>query len=304
MATTAQTATAQTATVKTAKKTVKKTVTKAIKQTADMNSEEQELAQKYQKKTDKQHVLDNPDTYTGSMNLTDYDTFVFDADSIKAKQITIVPGLYKIVDEAAVNTRDQAVRMKDLIDKGQVNTLPVTEIDISIDEKEGIITMYNNGNGIDVAKHPAEDIWIPELIFAQMRTSTNYDKEQKKTTGGKNGFGIKLAFIWSTWGKIETVDHIRGLKYVQEFEDNLNIIKPPTISKCSKKPYTIVSFKPDYKRMGLSGGLTPDMLALLKRRVYDLAAVTDKTVKVKYNSELVPVKNFLQYVDLYIGTKS
>ena len=273
---------------------------------AALNTEDEQLAQKYQKKTDKQHVLDTPDTYTGSMTMTDYDTFVFSGGEeqvIQAKQITIVPGLYKIVDEAAVNTRDQAVRLKDLIDKGIEGILPVTEIDICIDEKEGLITMYNNGNGIDVAKHPSEDVWIPELIFGHLRTSTNYDKDQKKTTGGKNGFGIKLAFIWSTWGKVETVDHIRGLKYVQEFEDNLNIIKPPVISKCAKKPYTIVSFKPDYKRMGLAG-LTPDMLALLKRRVYDLAAVTDKTVKVKYNSELVPVKNFLQYVDLYIGNKA
>lgn len=284
----------------------KKTVVKKSKPiAAELTAEEKDLAKKYQKKSDKEHVLDTPDTYTGSMNLTDYDTFVFGEDNsnIQAKQITIVPGLYKIIDEAAVNTRDQVVRMKDLIEKGQADTLPVTEIDITIEPKEGIITMYNNGNGIDIAKHPSEDIWIPELIFGHLRTSTNYDKEQKKTTGGKNGFGIKLAFIWSTWGKVETVDHIRGLKYVQEFEDNLNIIKPPVISKCSKKPYTIVSFKPDYKRMGL-GGLTPDMLALLKRRVYDLAAVTDKTVKVKYNSELVPVKNFLQYVDLYIGSKA
>ena len=36
----------------------------------------QELSEKYQKKTDKQHVLDNPDTYTGSMEMTDYDTYV------------------------------------------------------------------------------------------------------------------------------------------------------------------------------------------------------------------------------------
>jgi DNA topoisomerase-2 len=300
----------------TAMQTATKKVAASKKQSV-LTSEQQELAHKYQKKTDKQHVLDNPDTYTGSMNLTDYDTFVFAEDTaavvagtgtgtlIQAKQITIVPGLYKIVDEAAVNTRDQAVRLKELMEKGTEGILPVTEIDISIGdaEKEGIITMYNNGNGIDVAKHPSEDIWIPELIFGHLRTSTNYDKEQKKTTGGKNGFGIKLAFIWSTWGRVETVDHIRGLKYVQEFEDNLNVIKPPVISKCSKKPYTIVSFKPDYKRMGLPG-LTPDMLALLKRRVYDLAAVTDKTVKVKYNGELVPVKNFLQYVDLYIGNKA
>ena len=35
------------------------------------------LAKTYQKKTDKQHVLDNPDTYTGSMEPTDYDTYVF-----------------------------------------------------------------------------------------------------------------------------------------------------------------------------------------------------------------------------------
>jgi DNA topoisomerase-2 len=274
-------------------------------------TENQDLAQKYQKKTDKQHVLDTPDTYTGSMTLTDYDTFVMGPEAIVAKQVSIVPGLYKIVDEALVNARDHVVRMQQAQQLEQAAqgaeaataALPVTEISITIDEKEGVITIYNNGNGIDVAKHPEEEIWIPELIFAHLRTSTNYDKEAKKTTGGKNGFGIKLAFIWSSWAKIETIDHKRGLKYVQEFADNLNVIKPAVVSKCSKKPYTLISFKPDYKRMGLPG-LTSDMLALLKRRVFDLAAVTDKTVKVKYNGDLVPIKNFLHYVDLYVGDKA
>jgi DNA topoisomerase-2 len=262
------------------------------------------LAKKYQRKTDKQHVLDTPDTYTGSMTVTDVDTFIADSGSIVDKQVSIVPGLYKIVDEALVNARDHVVRMQELVLAGkEQDTLPVTEIDVTIDEKDGLITIYNNGNGIDVAKHPDEDLWIPELIFAHLRTSTNYDKEAKKTTGGKNGFGIKLAFIWSSWAKIETIDHKRGLKYVQEFEDNLNVIKIPSVTKCAKKPYTLISFKPDYKKMGLEG-LTPDMLALLKRRVFDLAAVTDKTVKVKYNSEVVPIKNFLHYVDLYVGDKA
>ena len=281
----------------------KKSVSKSVSKSA----EDKHLEQTYQAKTDKQHVLDAPDTYTGAMSLTDYDTFVYndESSSIIAKHVTIVPGLYKIFDEALVNTRDQAVRMKQQIEEGKTDALPVTEIDISIDDKTGIITLYNNGNGIDVAKHPTENIWIPELIFAHLRTSTNYDKTQKKTTGGKNGFGIKLAFIWSVWARLETVDHIRGLKYVQEFENNLNVIQPPTVSKYSKKPYTSVSFKPDYLKMGLtSGGLSPDMLALFKRRVFDLAAVTDKNVKVKLNSEIVPVKNFLQYVDLYIGNKA
>ena len=258
----------------------------------EQEKEQEQLSKKYQIKTDKQHVLDTPDTYTGSMTLTDYDTFVIHTNgdgvvggddttntTIVSKQVSIVPGLYKIVDESIVNARDHVVRMNELIQKQTDSTttakhthFPVTEIDITIDEKDGTITVYNNGNGIDIEKHPEEKLWIPELIFAHLRTSTNYDKEAKKTTGGKNGFGIKLAFIWSSWGKIETIDHIRGLKYSQEFEDNLGVIKPPTVTKCAKKPYTLISFKPDYKRMGLSG-LTPDMLALLKRRVFDLAAV-------------------------------
>ena len=66
---------------------------------------------------------------------------------------------------------------------------------------------------------------------------------------------------------------------------------------------TKVSFKPDYARFGIEG-LTPDMLSLLKKRVYDISAVTDKTVKVLYNGTQVPVKTFQQYIDLYIGPKS
>ncbi len=255
----------------------------------------------YQIKTDKQHVLDNPDTYTGSMEPTDYDTYVFTAEeTIRAKQITIIPGLYKLFDEGIVNCRDHCVRMKQRLNVDKDNTYPVTEIDISIDPA-GVITMTNDGNGIDVAMHPVENIWIPELIFGHLRTSTNYDKDQKKTTGGKNGLGFKLVLLWSTWGKIETIDHIRGLKYTQEFTDNLNTIHAPRILKCSlnKKPYTTVSFKPDYQRLGLPGGLSADMLALLKRRVYDIAAVTEKAVKVKYNGQLVPVRTFTQYVDLF-----
>ena len=55
--------------------------------------------------------------------------------------------------------------------------------------------------------------------------------------------------------------------------------------------------------MGIDG-LTSDLIALLKKRVYDVAAITDKNLKVKYNSNLVPIKNFQQYIDMYIGDKT
>ena len=265
---------------------------------------ETKLAKQYQKKSDREHVLDNPDTYTGSMEPTEYSTYLFDdaTDSIVAKDLTMIPGLYKLFDEGAVNCRDHQVRQQQAFDKCVPNTFPVTHIDFDIAD-DGTITMLNDGNGIDVAEHPEHKIWIPEMIFGHLRTSTNYDKTQKKIVGGKNGFGFKLVLIWSSWGRIETVDHVRGLKYVQEFENNLTVRHDPIITKCRSKPYTSVSFRPDFKRLGIDG-FSPDMLALFKRRIYDIGAVTDKKVRVKFNGDTVPVKHFQQYVDMYIGSKS
>ena len=268
-----------------------------------MGNSKDELAKQYQKKTDKQHILDNPDTYIGSVEQVDSFVNIYNKDSnkIDSKEINFIPGLYKLFDEGIVNCRDHFVRMSTAMKNCQPNTIPLTYIDIGISD-DGTITMTNDGNGIDIAEHPEYKVWIPELIFGHLRTSTNYDKTQKKITGGKNGFGFKLVLIWSTWGSVETVDHTRGLKYTQEFKNNLDIIEKPNITKCRGKPYTKIMFKPDYARLGLTN-LTEDMIALFRRRIYDIAAVTDKNVKVKYNSEVIPVKNFQQYVDLYIGTK-
>jgi DNA topoisomerase-2 len=263
------------------------------------------LAQQYQRKTDKQHILDNPDTYIGSVENVDADMWVYDdaTQKIILKTIHYIPGLYKLADEGIVNCCDHVVRM---IGSPSADKKFVSYIDISI-ESDGTITMANDGNGIDVAKHPEYDLWIPEMIFGHLRTSTNYNKDEKKIVGGKNGFGFKLVLIWSTYGRIETVDHTRGLKYVQEFGNNLDIIKPPVITKCaSTRPYTKVTFKPDYARFGIDG-LTHDMFALLKKRVYDIGAVVNQTIKkikIGYNATTVPTKGFQQYIDLYIGAKT
>jgi DNA topoisomerase-2 len=269
-----------------------------------MNTSDSILANKYQQKSDKQHILDNPDTYIGSVEEIDSDLWILspNEDKIIEKNIKYIPGLFKLFDEGIVNCRDHVVRMEQAILNGEENTLPVTNIDVSIQD-DGTIIMLNDGNGIDVAQHPEHKVWIPELIFGHLRTSTNYDKTEKKIVGGKNGFGFKLVLIWSTYGQIETVDHIRGLKYCQEFKNNLDEIGKPSITKCKTKPYTKITFKPDYQRLGISG-LSNDFICLLKKRIYDIAAITDKSLKVKCNSKLIPIKNFQQYIDMYIGDKS
>ena len=140
-----------------------------------------ELSNKYQQKTDKGHILDNPDTYVGSIEEIDESLWILSEDGAKIiqKNIKYIPGLFKLFDEGIVNCRDHVIRMLQAVANNVENALPVTNIDITIQE-DGTIIMINDGNGIDVAQHPEYKIWIPELIFGHLRTSTNYDKTEKK----------------------------------------------------------------------------------------------------------------------------
>jgi DNA topoisomerase II len=249
-----------------------------------------DIESKYKRKTDKEHILDNPDTYIGSVENVVNNIYIFKENKIVIEEIEYNPGLFKLFDEGIVNCRDHVIRMENK-DGEKVNM-----IDIEI--KDNSIKMTNNGDGIDIEKHKEYNLWVPELIFGHLRTSTNYDKKEDKITGGKNGFGFKLVLIWSTYGMIETVDHYRGLKYVQEFKNNLNIIEKPIITKCKKKPYTTVYFTPDYKRLGLNG-LSNSMISLFNRRVYDIAGITSKNITVKLNSNKININDFTKYVNLY-----
>jgi DNA topoisomerase-2 len=271
------------------------------------SSSSSSLAHTYQKKTDKQHILDNPDTYIGSIENVDETLYVYDDATSKIVQSKIhyIPGLYKLFDESVVNCRDHVIRMlqKHKTDPDGTKLVSYINVDIGID---GTVTMENDGNGIDVAKHPEYGVWIPQMIFGELRTSTNYDKDEKRIVGGKNGFGFKLVLIWSSIGSVETVDHVRGLKYYQEFNRNLDEISAPIITKVkTTKAYTKVTFKPDYRRFGIEG-LTPDMMALFKKRFFDICAATDQTekkLKFTLNGVQSPIKNFQQYIDMYIGAK-
>ena len=161
-----------------------------------------------------------------------------------------------------------------------------------IDAENGTISVFNNGQGIPIEKttpdmlgsddKSLEGIYVPELIFGHLLTSSNYDDDEKKTTGGRNGYGAKLANIISTEFIVETSDSKRGLKYRQVFNNNMKDKQPPTIAKC-KEDWTKITFTPDLKRFGMHDGLDEDVLALFTKRVYDMAACTDRSVKVSLN---------------------
>jgi len=139
------------------------------------------------------------------------------------------------------------------------------------------------------------------LIFGSLLSSTNFDDSQEREWGGRNGYGAKLANIFSTKFIIETVDHFNRKKLTQEFSNNMNTRNDPIIASVDKsdKPYTQIIWHPDYSKFGMPG-MTDDLKAIIKKRVYDIAGITDKDTKIYFDDELIKVKDFSSYINLYV----
>lgn len=206
------------------------------------------------------------------------------------REISYVPGFYKIFDEILVNAADNKVR------DPSMDTIKVT-----IDKNEGSITVWNNGRGIPIEMHEKERVYIPELIFGNLLTSSNYDDDEAKITGGRNGYGAKLANIYSTEFTVETADRKSEQKYKQTFRDNMSKKDKPKITKNTggKQEYTSITFKPELSRFRMDR-IDEDIEALMMKRVYDMAG-TVKDIKVMLNGERLKVKNFKQYVEMYVS---
>tara|TARA_B100000795_G_scaffold269805_1_gene260475 strand:+ start:2944 stop:6378 length:3435 start_codon:yes stop_codon:yes gene_type:complete len=259
-------------------------------------------SQQIKKYTHLEHVLKLPDTYVGSTEETNEEQYVFNEIDMKMekKPIKYTPGEYKIFDEVVVNALDHHVRIKEKNIQG-FDFAPVKNIKISFSVEDGYISVLNDGEGIPVELHESENIYVPELIFGHLLTSGNYEKKQKHT-GGKNGYGGKLANIFSKEFLIETIDHNRGLKYNQRFYNNMVDKDVPKITKNKGKPYTKITYYPDFERFGHKS-LEQGMVKLITKRTYDAAAVTDDSVNIFLNGKKLDFKSFEKYTELYLGKK-
>lgn len=124
---------------------------------------------------------------------------------------------------------------------------------------------------------------------------------KKKLTGGRNGYGAKLANIYSHEFTVDTADRNTQQKYKQTWSENMGKVGKAKITKNSKgEEYTRITFRPDLRRFGMDK-IDDDTVALLKKRVYDLAGIV-KDVKVYLNDERLKIKGFKSYVDMYLSS--
>lgn len=244
----------------------------------------------YQKKTQLEHILLRPDTYIGSVEKQSQLMWIYDSstESMHQKQISFVPGLFKIFDEILVNAADNKIR------DPSMDTLRV-----DIDRVKQVISIYNNGKGIPIEIHSKEGVYVPELIFGHLLTSSNYDDNQKKVTGGRNGYGAKLCNIFSKEFIVETADSVQRKQYKQVFSQNMGKKGQPEIKGYSKgEDYTRITFKPDLDKFGMAE-IDDDLNDLLVKRVYDMAGCV-AGIKVFLNGERIRIKGFKQYVETYL----
>lgn len=255
---------------------------------------------KYKSHTHREHIYKIPDTYIGSVELCNSLSWKINEDKMVESQLSYIPGLYKIVDEVVVNAWDQFIRLCDTKAKHKV-----TQISMCVDKESGVVTVRNDGKGIDVVIIPKQGIYAVEMIFGKLLTSTNYTEDEERITGGKNGYGAKLANIFSDWFEVETVDTKEKKRYIQKWSNNMQVRHEPIIKSVSakEKEFTRVSFLPDFKRFGLSGW-TPDMIDIFKRRAYEISACCGDKLSVSFNDLEVPVKRFKNFCELYFDESS
>ena len=153
---------------------------------------------------------------------------------------------------------------------------------VDIDQEAGTIKVWNNGNGLPVEMHKDMGVYVPEMIFGNLLTSSNYNDSEKKVVGGRNGYGAKLANIFSTEFIVETADGSREKKYRQVFSNNMQDKSKPKITKCKASDnWTCITFTPDLSKFGMDS-LDDDTVALMRKRVYDVAGcIGARGVKVR-----------------------
>lgn len=243
-------------------------------------------ADKYTTVSEIEHILLRPGMYIGTAEPVVESMFIVDDDEqIINKSISYSPALERIFEEVLLNAFDHTIRDS-----------TCTEIKVEIED--GYISIWNNGKGIPVILKPELNVYVPEMIFGMLRSGTNYDDSEERITGGMNGLGAKLTNVFSLEFTVETIDSDNKKYFSQTWSQNMSVKDKCVIKSDKKKSFTKIKFLPDLKRFKMNE-LSSDVIALMKKRVIDIAVCTSSKVKVYFNGSIINIKKYEDYMKLY-----
>ena len=256
----------------------------------------------YEKLSLHEQILLRPDTYIGSTTtLTGLDPiWTFEDGKIVRKVISTNDGLLRLFVEIVSNAIDNVWRSV---------TQGISPKFIKIDITRNSVKVWNDGRNIPTVKHEKEGIPIPELIFGNLLTSSNYNDNEERKTSGKNGLGSKAVCIFSTSFKLDIFNKEEKVIYKQSWSNNMKDKQEPALDKTSKNfpktteegknGYTCIEFSPDFSRFGMTE-FSDDILSSMYKLVYDTAMiVAPNKVSVFLNGQEIKIAKFTDYVNMY-----
>lgn len=252
------------------------------------------IEEKYKSMDEISHILMRSGMYVGSNKFEECDKFIYNEKTAKfeMKVVNYIPAMLKVVDEVISNSVDE-FRRKD--------NMGLTELYVKINNDNGEIIIRDNG-GIPIVKHKEAGIYIPEFIFGQLRTSSNYDDTEDRQVIGTNGIGVKIANIFSSEFEVKSADCKNEITV--NWKNNMRECVSRNITKCDKKThYTQTRFKLDFSRFDTElKTFDNDFINIIHKRCID-AAAANPGLKVIFNYGKEDIewkfKKLDEYIDLY-----
>lgn len=219
------------------------------------------IEDKYKQLSETEHILLRPGMWVGSVSEEERQVFIYDSDENKMtmKDIRYSPAMLKLFDEILSNSCDE-YRRKD--------NMGLSKIIVTLDKLSNKITVEDDG-GIPVKMHKDAKMYVPEFIFGQLRTSSNYDDTEDRNVIGTNGVGSSITNIFSDMFNVETCDgkNVISVKWEKHMSN-----KRVTSPKKATDHYTIISYILDFELFDAKQSYTDDFIMMVEKRCIDAAA--------------------------------
>ena len=239
----------------------------------------------YKTLSDIDHILLRPEMYAGSTITENIEKWILgDYGKFILKKIEYNGFFLKLFDEIISNSIDESKRPGT-----RLNTIKV-----EVDQENGTIMVHDNG-GIPVEIHKQSKMYVPQLIFGNLRSSSNYDDNDDRTWVGTNGLGAKVSNIFSTRFEVTTADGKN--KFHMVWTNNMKKHTQVEVSR-SNSHFTKIIYTPDLKRFSMDR-ITDDMLKSIKKRVYELAGCNPE-LNICFQGRRIMINSFQDYCNMYL----
>lgn len=254
------------------------------------------IEEKYKSLSDIEHVLHRPGMYIGSTSPVTLQDFLLEDGMLRQKEIEYVPGILKLIDEIISNSVDEHrrnVQERSLLSsRKQKGKRILDRIEVTVSDT-GLVKVYDNG-GIPVVYHKDEEMYLPEMLFGKLRSSSNYDDDEERIVVGTNGVGASLTNIFSKSFTVHTAD--RKQEYTKTWSSNMSETTKHVRNKC-KNGFTSIEFQLDMTKFGVDV-IDHSLMQMVEKKCI-LAASANKYLTISFNEEEFHFGSYRDYVDLY-----